>query len=43
MRAFVDCIRSGASPVPGFEDGRQALAAVIAANRSIRDKQPVEL
>ncbi|MGA1999274.1 MAG: Gfo/Idh/MocA family oxidoreductase [Terriglobales bacterium] len=43
IRAFVDCIRSGASPVPGFEDGRKALAAVIAANRSIRDKQPVEL
>lgn len=41
MRSFVECVRSGNQPTPTLEDGRKALAAVLAANQSIREKRPV--
>ena len=43
LRSFVDCIRSGKQPAPTLEDGQKALAAVIAANQSIREGRPVKV
>jgi scyllo-inositol 2-dehydrogenase (NAD+) len=38
---FVECIRGGAAPLVGGSDGRAAVAAVLAANRSIREGRPI--
>ncbi len=40
---FVDCIRASATPVVGGVDGRAAVAAVVAANRSLRDGRAVKV
>ncbi len=40
---FVMCIREGREPSVGSDDGRQAVEAVIAANRSIREGRSVEI
>jgi myo-inositol 2-dehydrogenase/D-chiro-inositol 1-dehydrogenase/scyllo-inositol 2-dehydrogenase (NAD+) len=40
---FVTCIREGAAPRVGAADGRAAVAAVLAANRSLREHRPVAL
>lgn len=40
---FVECIREGKSPSVGGRDGRQALEAVLAANRSIKTGLPISL
>jgi len=40
---FVECIREGKSPIVGGRDGREALEAVLAANRSIQTGLPVSL
>jgi myo-inositol 2-dehydrogenase/D-chiro-inositol 1-dehydrogenase/scyllo-inositol 2-dehydrogenase (NAD+) len=40
---FVECILTGRPPSVGGHDGRQALAGVLAANRSIATGQPVTL
>jgi scyllo-inositol 2-dehydrogenase (NAD+) len=41
IRAFVDCALSGDTPVVGGADGRAAVAAVRAANRSWQEGRPV--
>jgi scyllo-inositol 2-dehydrogenase (NAD+) len=43
IRSFVDCALEGAEPVVGGADGRAAVAAVLAANRSWQDGRPVEV
>jgi scyllo-inositol 2-dehydrogenase (NAD+) len=43
MRAWVDAVLDGAPPAVSGEDGRQAVLAVVAANRSWREGRPVEL
>jgi predicted dehydrogenase len=43
MRSFVDSALDGAPPVVSGADGRAAVAAVLAANRSWQDGRPVEL
>jgi predicted dehydrogenase len=40
---FVNCIRTGEPPLVSGEDGRQALAGVLAATRSIQTGAPVSL
>ena len=40
---FVACIRGGATPRVTAADGRAAVAAVLAANRSLREHRPVTL
>lgn len=40
---FVACIREGAAPRVTAADGRAAVAAVLAANRSLREHRPVTL
>jgi len=40
---FVECIREGKPPMVGGWDGRQALEAVLAANRSIETGLPVSI
>ena len=40
---FVNCIRTGESPLVSGEDGRQALEGVLAATRSIQIGAPVSL
>jgi myo-inositol 2-dehydrogenase/D-chiro-inositol 1-dehydrogenase/scyllo-inositol 2-dehydrogenase (NAD+) len=42
-RHFVDCVRAGEQPSVGGLDGRHALEAVLAANRSIQWGRPVRL
>jgi scyllo-inositol 2-dehydrogenase (NAD+) len=43
MRSFVDAALEGTPPVVSGADGRAAVAAVIAANRSWQEGRPVEL
>jgi scyllo-inositol 2-dehydrogenase (NAD+) len=43
MRAFVDACLDGTAPAVGGEDGRQAVLAVRAANRSWQEGRPVAL
>lgn len=43
MEHFLECIRSGASPKVGGEDGRWAVAGVLAATRSFQEARPVLL
>jgi myo-inositol 2-dehydrogenase/D-chiro-inositol 1-dehydrogenase/scyllo-inositol 2-dehydrogenase (NAD+) len=40
---FVNCVRTGESPLVRGEDGRQALEGVLAATRSIQTGAPVSL
>ena len=40
---FVDCIRAGGVPIVGGADGRAAVAAVVAANRSLREGRAVRV
>jgi scyllo-inositol 2-dehydrogenase (NAD+) len=41
IRSFVDCALDGGAPVVAGVDGRAAVAAVLAANRSWREGRPV--
>jgi predicted dehydrogenase len=43
IRSFVDHVLSGSPPAVGGADGRAAVAAVRAANRSWREGRPVEV
>jgi len=43
MRHFVDCVRSGNAPKAGGDDGRWAVAGVLAATKSFLEKRPVSL
>ncbi len=43
LRGFVEAATAGTEPAAGGADGRAAVAAVIAANRSWLDGRPVEL
>ena len=43
LRAFVDSCLDGTPPAVTAEDGRQAVLAVRAANRSWQERRPVEL
>jgi myo-inositol 2-dehydrogenase/D-chiro-inositol 1-dehydrogenase/scyllo-inositol 2-dehydrogenase (NAD+) len=43
MRSFVDCIRSGNTPKIGGEEGRWAVAGVLAATKSFLEQRPVNL
>jgi scyllo-inositol 2-dehydrogenase (NAD+) len=43
IRSFVDCALEGAEPVVSGADGRAAVAAVLAANRSWREGRPVQV
>jgi myo-inositol 2-dehydrogenase/D-chiro-inositol 1-dehydrogenase/scyllo-inositol 2-dehydrogenase (NAD+) len=43
IRSFVDCALEGAEPVVSGADGRAAVAAVLAANRSWQEGRPVEV
>jgi len=43
IRAFVDAALLGEEPLVGGEDGRAAVQAVLAANRSWQDERPVAL
>jgi len=40
-QAFAACLRDGTPPEVGLEDGRAAVAMGVAAERSIRERQPV--
>jgi len=40
---FVDCVRNAAVPIVGGADGRAAVAAVVAANRSLREGRAVKV
>lgn len=40
---FVECVRAGATPRVGGLDGRAAVAAVVAANRSLLEGRPVRI
>jgi predicted dehydrogenase len=43
LEHFVDCIRTGKQPRAGGEDGRWAVAGVLAATRSLLEERPVAL
>jgi myo-inositol 2-dehydrogenase/D-chiro-inositol 1-dehydrogenase/scyllo-inositol 2-dehydrogenase (NAD+) len=43
MRHFVECIRTHATPRVGGEDGKWAVAGVLAATQSFRENRPVML
>jgi predicted dehydrogenase len=43
MRHFVDCVRRGKAPQVGGEDGRWAIAGVLAATKSFLEQRPVSL
>jgi predicted dehydrogenase len=43
LEHFVDCIRTGKQPRAGAEDGRWAVAGVLAATRSLLEERPVAL
>jgi predicted dehydrogenase len=43
MEHFIDCIHSGASPRVSGDDGRWAVAGVLAATRSFLEQRPVRL
>jgi len=42
-RHFIDCIAQGIKPTVTGNDGREAVAAVIAANKSVQEGMPVDL
>ncbi|HZO96780.1 MAG TPA: Gfo/Idh/MocA family oxidoreductase [Gaiellaceae bacterium] len=43
LRAFVEAARTGSPPAAGGADGRAAVAAVRAANRSFLEERPVQV
>jgi len=43
IRSFVDSALAGAEPVVSGADGRAAVAAVLAANRSWQESRPVDV
>jgi predicted dehydrogenase len=43
MRAFVDAALDGTPPLVTGDDGRWAVLAVVAANRSWQEERPVAL
>jgi len=43
MRAFIRCVLDDTRPIVTGEDGQAAVAAVVAANRSVRTGIPVEV
>lgn len=43
MAHFIDCIRNNQPPQVGAEDGRWAVAGVLAATRSFQEERPVYL
>jgi len=43
MRHFLDCLREGRRPRVTGEDGRWAVASVLAATKSFREGRPVEV
>ncbi len=43
MRHFIQCIRQGLAPTVGGEDGRWAVAGVLAATKSFLESRPVNL
>jgi myo-inositol 2-dehydrogenase/D-chiro-inositol 1-dehydrogenase/scyllo-inositol 2-dehydrogenase (NAD+) len=43
MRHFISCIRTGAQPKVGGEEGRWAVAGVLAATKSLLEVRPVYL
>jgi len=43
LQGFVEAARNGSAPLAGGADGRAAVAAVLAANRSWQEGRPVEL
>ena len=43
MEHFVECIQTGATPAAGGEEGRWAVAGVLAATRSFLEERPVAL
>jgi myo-inositol 2-dehydrogenase/D-chiro-inositol 1-dehydrogenase/scyllo-inositol 2-dehydrogenase (NAD+) len=43
MQHFIDCIQANRSPRVGGEDGRWAVAGVLAATRSFLEARPVTL
>jgi len=43
MEHFVDCIQTGTPPKAGGEDGRWAVAGVLAATKSFLEERPVAL
>lgn len=43
LRGFAEAARTGAGPVAGAADGRAAVAAVLAANRSGMEGRPVQV
>lgn len=43
LRSFVDAVSSAGEPAVGAADGKAAVAAVLAANRSWREERPVRL
>ncbi len=43
MRHFIDCLREGRRPRVSGEDGRWAVASVLAATKSFREGRPVEV
>jgi myo-inositol 2-dehydrogenase/D-chiro-inositol 1-dehydrogenase/scyllo-inositol 2-dehydrogenase (NAD+) len=43
MEHFVDCISNGTEPGVGLDDGRWAVACVLAATRSMLENRPVDL
>jgi len=43
LAAFADCVRSAATPEPGGQDARAALAIALAAIRSVETGSPVRL
>ncbi|MBE0698156.1 MAG: oxidoreductase, partial [Anaerolineaceae bacterium] len=43
MEHFIECIHSGDSPRASGEDGRWAVAGVLAATRSFLEQRPVRL
>lgn len=43
MSHFIDCIRSGAAPIVGGDEGRWAVAGVLAGTRSFLEERPVRL
>jgi scyllo-inositol 2-dehydrogenase (NAD+) len=43
MRHFLECIRSGNEPRAGGQDGRWAVAGVLAGTRSFLEERPVYL
>ncbi|HMN61845.1 MAG TPA: Gfo/Idh/MocA family oxidoreductase [Anaerolinea sp.] len=43
MEHFVECVQTGAAPRAGGEEGRWAVAGVLAATRSLLEERPVAL